>query len=123
MSMIDPVTLALVKSAMDAGALRQIAHANNIANVNTPGYKPFSVAYEEGLSQVREAVLAGRASALRVEDVPVPELRADPLATGASSLDVEVAELSRNALNFQALTKALSRHYALLGMAISDGRR
>ena len=122
MSMIDPLTLALVKSALDAGAMRQVAHANNVANASTPGYQPFHVVFEEWLDAVREAVHEGRTQALNIADLPVAQLQVDAQAA-AVSLDQEVAALSQNALHYQALTKALSRHCALLGMAVSDGRR
>jgi flagellar basal-body rod protein FlgB len=122
MSMIDPVTLALVKSALDAGAMRQVAHANNVANASTAGYQPFHVVFEERLDAVREAVHEGRAQELNIADLPAAQLQVDESAR-AVSLDQEVAALSQNALQYQALTKALSRHYALLGMAVTDGRR
>jgi len=122
MSMIDPVTLALVKSALDAGAMRQVAHANNVANASTAGYQPFHVVFEERLDAVREAVRDGRAQELNIADLPAAQLQVDESAS-AVSVDQEVAALSQNALQYQALTKALSRHYALLGMAVTDGRR
>lgn len=121
MSMIDPVTLALVKSALDAGTLRQAVHAHNVANANTPGYQPFSVLFEQRLDGVRDALRQGRGAELAARGVPAAEVSRD---TGASSVsvDLEVAALSRNALHYQALADALGRHYALMGMAISEGR-
>lgn len=122
MTMIDPVTLALVRSALDAGVMRQVAHANNVANSNTAGYRPFQVMFEEGLDEVREAVDGGRATELDPVEVPAAQMQQLPAGT-AVSLDAEVAAMSQNALQYQALTKALGRHYALLGLAISEGRR
>jgi flagellar basal-body rod protein FlgB len=119
--MINPVTLALVKSALDAGALRQVAHANNIANAGTAGYKPFAVAFEEGLGRVHDAIAAGTASQLSPADVPAASLYVDSTATAAPSLDQEVAASSENALHYQALTRALGQEYALLGLAMSGG--
>jgi flagellar basal-body rod protein FlgB len=122
MSMIDPVTLSLVKAALDAGVLRQTAHANNVANANTPGYQPFHVVFEERLGAVREAIDQGRTPELQPDAVPAATLEAD-LSAQPVSVDTEVAELSRNALHYQALTKALSKEYALIGMALTEGRR
>ena len=120
MSLIDPATLALVRSALDAGTLRQAAHASNVANAGTPGYRPFKVVYEEKLADVREAVRTGQP--LGAEDVPQAELAVDPKAAGAVDLDLEVGAMSRDALHYQALTKALAREYALMNLAISGGR-
>jgi len=120
MSMIDPVTLALVKSALDAGALRQVAHANNIANAGTADYKPFAVTFEEGLGQVREAIASGTTSQLTPADIPAAHMFTDPAAS-APGLDAEVASASENALQYQALTKLLGQQYALIGLAMSGG--
>jgi flagellar basal-body rod protein FlgB len=38
-------------------------------------------------------------------------------------LDVEAADMARNAVHYQALVKGLSRHFSLLSMAASDGRK
>ena len=122
MSIIDPVTLGLVKSALDAGTLRQVAHANNVANINTGGYRPFRVMFDEQLDEVRSAVREGRVRQLNASELPAAQMQEESTA-GASSLDAEVAAMSQDAFQYQALTKALSRHLALLGMATSDGRR
>lgn len=45
--MIDPVTLAALGAALDAASLRQQAGAANIANINTAGYSPTRVKFEE----------------------------------------------------------------------------
>jgi flagellar basal-body rod protein FlgB len=120
MSMIDPVTLALVKSALDAGVLRQAAHANNLANAQTEGYRPFKVVFEERLQGLFEADRSGHG--LGAADIPaaevVPDERAEPI-----SADTEVSALSQNALHYQALAKALGKQYGLLSMALSEGRR
>lgn len=121
MSMIDPATLALVKSALDAGSLRQAVHAHNVANASTPGYQPFQVQFEQQLDGVRDALRQGGLSQLSAGDVPAARVERDASANGVS-VDAEVAALSRNTLHYQALTDALSRQYALLSLAISEGR-
>jgi flagellar basal-body rod protein FlgB len=122
MSMINPVTLAVVKSALDASALRQVAHANNIANASTPGYRAFHVVFEERLDAVRDAIREQRADEIDVANLPAAQM--EQSATPETiSLDTEVAAMSQNALQYQVLAKALSHHYSLLGMAMSEGRR
>ncbi len=123
MTMVDPVTLSLVKSALDAGMLRQVAHANNIANVNTPGYKPFAVSFEERLGAVRDAIAAGDTTSLTADDIAPARMFPDLSATTPPSLDSEVAATSENALHYQALTHALGQEYALLNMAMTGEAR
>ena len=49
--MLESVTSAALSSALDGLALRQRTIANNIANVNTPGYQAKRVAFEDALAQ------------------------------------------------------------------------
>ena len=49
----DPVTKGLAKS-LDVAALRQKVVAQNIANLNTPGYKRSYVVFSEELARARE---------------------------------------------------------------------
>lgn len=48
--MFDSVTSLSLESALDSLALRQRAIANNIANVNTPGYQARRVQFESALA-------------------------------------------------------------------------
>ncbi|GAB3583553.1 flagellar basal body rod protein FlgB [Leifsonia lichenia] len=49
--MLESVTSAALASALDGLAARQRAIANNIANVNTPGYTAERVSFEDALSR------------------------------------------------------------------------
>ena len=120
MTMIQPATLALVQAALDAGTLRQVAYANNIANAGTPGYRPLGVSFEDRLDAVRDAIAGGSAASLTATDIPSATLFTDPSASALPSLDAEVAHASENALHYQALTHVLSQQYALLDMAMSS---
>jgi flagellar basal-body rod protein FlgB len=46
----DSVTFKALNSALDGLAARQRAVANNIANVNTPGYRAQRVSFEDALA-------------------------------------------------------------------------
>ncbi|GAA1442123.1 hypothetical protein GCM10009617_13320 [Leifsonia poae] len=48
---LESVTSAALASALDGLAARQRAIANNIANVNTPGYTAERVSFEDALAQ------------------------------------------------------------------------
>ena len=56
--MFESVTSAALDSAMDGLALRQRAIANNIANVNTPGYHAKRVSFEAALAESVRPVTA-----------------------------------------------------------------
>ncbi|HEX8611914.1 MAG TPA: flagellar basal body rod protein FlgB [Telluria sp.] len=110
---------AIIGVALDATTMRHQAIAHNIANVNTPGYQAMGVSFEGSLAQARAEAQAGRAL--------TPSMLADlqprmETQGGAVSLELEIAHLSENTLQHQTLLKMLSRHYANLRTAITDGK-
>jgi flagellar basal-body rod protein FlgB len=38
-------------------------------------------------------------------------------------LDVEVANMAQNAVNYQILARGLSRYYSIMSSAVSDGKK
>ena len=129
MNPIEGATALAVGRALDAASLRQDAIAANIANANTPGYRPVRVRFEEGLGALRsELETSGRLEAADLEGMHAT-LEPDPAAApggGAGSmvaLDQEVANLASNSLHYQVLLRALNRQLSILGAAINDGKR
>lgn len=119
-------TVALLGLALDATSMRQQALAQNIANVNTPGYQRIGVSFESRIAELKQAVEQGRA--LPRADLaafqPVFEVAEAGIGGDTKvSLDTEVAQMSENTLHHQALLKMLNKHYALIGLALNDGKR
>ena len=123
---IESVTTAALAAALATASRRQAAVAANIANASTPGYVPLRLSFDAHLAEARATLhekglldLAA-AESLRAEPEPVFEAGGGP---GAVQLDAEMAELARNAVDYQALLQGVSRHLALLALAAADGRR
>lgn len=124
---LEAITTKALGLALDAASMRQQAIAANIANANSVGYAPLTVNFEAQLADARRALESqGRLDAASLAGV---QPRLDTLGLDASGrpakvlLDVEVAELSRNAVQYQTLVKALNRHLALLSDAIGEGKK
>jgi flagellar basal-body rod protein FlgB len=124
---IEAITTAALGLALDAAALRQQAISANIANAETEGYVPVRVSFEDQLEEARQ-VLDGRGR-LDVASLAGVQPRLEPLAATGSGLppkimlDVEVADMTANAVQYQALIKGLTKHYAILMAAITDGKK
>jgi flagellar basal-body rod protein FlgB len=117
----------LVKLALDAAWLRQQVIANNIANVNTPGFSAKRVSFEEHLArfllpsgQLNEQAFSAQADSLRKF---INEGHAvEPAASGAVQLDREMIQLTENVLRYQSLLDALAKRGSIVKMAINEGR-
>jgi flagellar basal-body rod protein FlgB len=113
MSLFDTTQIALER-AMSGAAMRQEAIANNLANVNTPGYQREDVDFHGALmaalqtgdperaafSVVREEGSAGRADGNGVD------------------ADVENAQMARNGMEQEALAAVAKARIGIVEMAI-----
>ncbi|ATQ74317.1 flagellar basal body rod protein FlgB [Massilia violaceinigra] len=125
LSIIDSNASALLSLALDAAGMRQQAIAHNIANVNTPGHQRVSVSFESRMAALRSP--DGQVASPSLADLsnfrPAFEYAQIGSADNAVALDQEMAQLSETTLHHQALLKALNKHFSLIGMAISEGKR
>ncbi len=100
--MFDSVTSMAMESALDGLALRQRAIANNIANVNTPGYQARRVDFEAALSR-SVANGNGRNTATTATSL-------EPTRLDGSNVNLDTETLSNidTVLRFQFATQAAS---------------
>ena len=135
---INGVTsIAALKKGLDAWAMRQRAHAQNIANAETPGYRRVVVDFE---AKLREA-LGGNSSGeiartnprhmqLSNPDISQlrPELRREPLdpnGSGVNGVDIdrEMAEMAETQLRYLTAVELLKRRYEGLKSVIRGTSR
>lgn len=121
---IEAITTAALGLALDAATLRHQAIAANIANHVSEGYVPQKLDFEAQLAGARRS-LGGNLDEFALSNV---KLQLQPVldASGRPAkvhLDTEVADMARNSVQFQALARGLNRHFAILAMAASEGKK
>jgi len=119
------VTSATIGKALDACGLRHRAIANNIANVETPGFTRSVVSFESELKGV--LLTQGDDQIMdRLEQVQPPtELDAltAPNPDGNNvSIDKEMADLTKNTLEYEALIQLANLKGFMIRTAIREGR-
>jgi flagellar basal-body rod protein FlgB len=113
MSLVDP-TQQLLEAAMRGSWQRQTALTNNIANADTPGYKPQEVNFESVLQGALNSGQSPEQTQFQTDTTP-----ADAGPNGATvSVDQESAKLAENGLDYQALTEVLSARNSIMRSAI-----
>jgi flagellar basal-body rod protein FlgB len=123
---IEAVTTSALSAALDAATRRQAAVAANIANANSVGYTPLKVAFGEQLAEAKAAFEERRRLEPSQVDAirgTVEEIMEGPGQPARVHLDGEMTELARNAVEFQTLAQALSRHLGMIALAAADGKR
>lgn len=109
----------MLEKGLSAASLRQNVLANNIANINTPGFKRSRVAFE---AQLADALNQGSgADAVRPQVVVEDKSAARPDGNNVD-LESEMSDLALNQIWYAALTRQLSDHFSRLSTVIHDGR-
>lgn len=135
--MLETKLINILQKAMDGSSTQNMAISNNIANVNTPGYKKQIVTFQEeleksinqannhlSLKRTSEKHLTGR-EPVDQNMISISEINNTKLRNDGNNVDVdmELAALAENTLYFNSLIELLSSQLSLLRTSISEGRR
>jgi len=135
----NTLTMQIAEKGLDAAALRQKVIANNLANVDTPGYKRSYVSFEE---ELKAALAAGQKPKLRgtltnekhipIGPKPLGQIKPQVRLQRDTSLrndgnnvniDEEMANLAKNSIMYNALVQQIAGEFSKLRQVISEGRR
>ncbi|MBS3970794.1 MAG: flagellar basal body rod protein FlgB [Clostridia bacterium] len=136
MNLLKSDVLIALQKALDGSSARQSAIANNIANVNTPGYKRKEVSFENelkiALNKSGNLGLA-RTHHEHIHQHPVLlEIKPRVLQNNSQSmrpdknnvdLDQEMTKMAANSIYYNSLISQLNKRIGLLKHTISEGRR
>ena len=110
----------VLDKAADASWIRNEVIANNIANVDTPGYKRQDVNFED---QLRKAMKNSRYRSIdeRVDNIDLDRLNPVTYRDHSSlsyrldgnnvDIDTENVELASNQIRYQGLTDSITKHF------------
>lgn len=100
---------------LDTSSLRHNVISQNIANVNTPGYRRLEVTFAQTLSQTNSGSTSHSPPMPTVEVVDGPE-RVDG---NTVDIDQELGDLTKNGLLYQAATQLMTSRISAMRSAIS----
>jgi flagellar basal-body rod protein FlgB len=109
---LNSVTTVALTSALDGLALRQRTIANNIANVNTPGYQAKRVSFEDALAA---SVKAGDG---HVEATTARSLEPTNVNGNNVNLDTETVSNVDTVLRYQFATQAVGNEFSWVRAAM-----
>ncbi len=110
--------IELLGRTLDAAGLRHKVIAQNLANVNTPGYTRMEVAFEKELAAHLDAGNAEAARHLRPQVLPA-ETAATRTDGNNVTLEQEMMELNKNTLLYNAVVGLLTARLAMHRAAIA----
>ena len=115
---VNPSQLDLITRLLDVAAVRQRVISQNVANVNTPGYRRQEVAFEDELCAALES---GQVDALRTLAPQVIYTEGLPERSDGNNVDVdvEIGQLTKNGLLFETYSQILATKLGMIRSAIS----
>jgi flagellar basal-body rod protein FlgB len=118
-------TYHLIERSLDIAKLRHGVIASNVANLDTPGYRPKEINFDKALKDAQERN-------------PVDLTRTHPLHFGLQGgryeisyeerdervdIDQEMSKLAENNLRYQTDIEVLLRKFSMLKQGITEGGR
>jgi flagellar basal-body rod protein FlgB len=121
-------TSQLVSVALDAAMARHAAIAANIANADTPYYHPLMARFDQLVEELQGRVTDRTHDAALMRDAERMQesLQSEPLVADPTArqveLDMQMADLAKNTLQYQALLTAQGKLTSISELAISEGK-
>lgn len=114
----NDVTYFILKKMLDVCTLRHRVIANNIANVDTPGYRSLRVAFEEKL----RSLLPGELNNKKIQEIQ-PQIYVDQASTWREDLnnvdiEREMVKLSINTLQYSIYAQLIDKKLQMIKEAI-----
>ena len=132
-SILSSPRVKVLEQALSASSLRQKVISNNISNVNTPGYKKSEVLFEDMLQNAmtgdRIPMLQTNARHLPLQQAGIPTPKTNVIGNTSMrtdgnnvDIDVEMADLAKNSIYYNAVVQQLSSYFSGIKSAIKEGR-
>ncbi len=121
MSKTDSI-IALIEAGIRAEGLRQKAIANNVANLETPGYRRIDVKFEELLAKSLDSSGSVDLSELEPQ-IYQPEQTLVKSNGNDVSLEGEVGAMIKNSLRYKTYIRLLNKRYRQIELAMNVGAR
>jgi flagellar basal-body rod protein FlgB len=132
--LLMPRSARILSKGLEAAALRHQVLANNIANVDTPGFKRsdvvFSSELKKAIQQLERAApgrpaRAGGLDPLAQLNPRIVQERNTTFRTDGNNVDIdaEMARLAQNTIWYNSMVQQLSTKLSILRSVISEGRR
>ena len=135
MDIFSKTIVPVLEKSLSAYSLRQKVIADNIANIETPGYSKKAVTFEEQLSQAIDNTGSGTVStnprhipigsAVSLDNVEPQIVSAesshgDPLMSGVNGVDVdsEMVDLAKNQIRYRMAARMMATVFQQIQKAV-----
>jgi flagellar basal-body rod protein FlgB len=114
----------LLEKMLDISAMKHKVIANNIANINTPGYKKMDVNFAEQLEKVLKDTSVNKFDNLQPKIVISKEETSKTARNDGNNVDMdkEVSSLVKNTLSYNIYTQLMAKKVEMVKFAIENSK-
>jgi len=112
----------IIHKALDAAWTRNEVIAQNIANVDTPGYKRKTVSFEEQLRQAMDKKDFKKGDVDKIDIRVTVDNKSLSMRLDGNNVDIdnEMAQLAKNTIKYDALVQLAG--YSKIKMVVKEGK-
>lgn len=126
-------TIALLSRALDFQSANHHVIAGNLANIDTPGFRPKKLRFDQELQRAADKT-GVRLKTTNPKHFPyssegfkgsfsVETIDTGPMGSDTLNIDTEMAKMMKNNLLYEVSTRLLAKKFQSLKTVISEGRR
>jgi flagellar basal-body rod protein FlgB len=119
-------TDVVIRGGLDGLAARHRAYAENIANIETPGFQPREVPFETQLRKLRDEMAQNPSSVGHVASLALEPVEDDQGANRVDGngvqADLQVTRLAESTLSYEALAQAARMREGILRSVVTEGK-
>lgn len=117
-------SINMLEKMLNVSATKHKVIANNIANINTPGYKKLEVSFAEQLEKVIKDTSANKFDTFQPKIVVSKDDTNGTVRNDGNNVDMdkEVSALMKNTLSYSVYTQLLAKKMELVKSAIENSR-
>lgn len=117
-------SIDMLEKMLDVSAIKHKVIANNIANINTPGYKRMEVSFADQLEKVIKNTSMNKLDTLQPKVVIAEKDRNETVRNDGNNVDMdkEISSLLKNTLSYNTYSQLLAKKMELVKSAIENSR-
>ncbi len=117
-------SMNLLEKMLDVSAMKHKVIANNIANINTPGYKKMEVSFSEQLEKALKDTSVNKLDSLQPKIIISKEDASETTRNDGNNVDMdkEVTSLVRNTLSYNIYTQLMAKKVESIKSAIENSK-
>jgi flagellar basal-body rod protein FlgB len=130
---VDEITYTLIKNSLNASAERSRVISNNIANVNTKGYKAYKLNFEENLKKSMQngSINLTKTNVAHMNDesettgYTIEKDNSTSMRLDGNNVDIdnEMTNLAANTILYNTLINQANSRISMRRYVINEGRR